>query len=131
MIKIPQVLLQNWPIIVISVGSTLFVVGLILLIVKVKRVRWFVRELAMLYSNKDSFFSKKRIESGAAFIIAEFGMVHWLLQIAPSDTTAYSAWTGIQFLVAGYTVTQIQKEKKMNLDSGNVEETETVTKTTH
>jgi hypothetical protein len=71
------------------------------------------QEVAKLYSNKNSFFSKKRIESGAAFIIAQWGMIYFLIKkIDVLTMSEMMMWSGIQFLVAGYTVTQIQSEKK-------------------
>lgn len=77
-------------------------------------IKWLFQEVGKLYSAKDSFFSKKRIESGAAFIIAQWGMIYFLVKkidlLTMSDLTV---WAGIEFLVAGYTVTQIQSEKKM------------------
>ena len=39
-----------------------------------------ITEIIRIYSEKPSFFSKKRIESGFAFIIAEWGMIFYLLK---------------------------------------------------
>jgi hypothetical protein len=66
-----------------------------------------------MYSTKPSFFSKKRIESGIAFIIAEWGMVFYILKKYPDLTmTDIVMWSSIQFTISGYILHQIQKEKK-------------------
>lgn len=76
-------------------------------------VEWFFTEVMKMYSAKDSFFSKKRVESGIAFLIAQFGMVFFLIKkIDVMDVYELSIWSGMEFLIAGYTVNQIQKEKK-------------------
>ena len=60
-----------------------------------------------------SFFSKKRVESGIAFIIAEWGMVFFMLKKYPDLTmTDIIMWASIQFTISGYILHQIQKEKK-------------------
>lgn len=77
-------------------------------------IKWFVRELRNLYSSKDSFFSKKRVESGIAFVVGQWGMIYFLTK--NSDTMSASdivLWAGVEFAIAGYMVTQIQKEKKI------------------
>ena len=76
-----------------------------------------------MYSSKTSFFSKKRIESGIAFIIAQWGMIYFLLQKMPVMTSSDLAiWAGIEFAVSGYIINQIQKEKKPFLeDSGDTQ----------
>jgi len=76
-------------------------------------IRWFVTEIMKMYSSQKSFFSKKRVESGIAFLTAQIGMVYFLVKkIDTMDVYELSMWAGIEFLIAGYTVTQIQKEKK-------------------
>ena len=68
-----------------------------------------------MYSNEPSYFSKKRVESGVAFLIAQFGMLFFLFKKVDSmDVYEFSMWAAMEFLVAGYTVSQIQKEKKVN-----------------
>jgi hypothetical protein len=77
-------------------------------------IRWFISEIMKMYSSQKSFFSKKRVESGIAFLIAQSGMVYFLVKkIDTMDVYELSMWAGIEFLIAGYTVTQIQKEKKV------------------
>lgn len=76
-------------------------------------IKWFIKQIICIYSNSDSFFSKKRIESGIGFMIAEFGMIFYLLsRIDQMDIVDFSAWASIQFFVAGYIVNEIQKQKK-------------------
>ena len=79
------------------------------------KIKWFFQEIMKMYSTEDSYFSKKRVESGIAFLIAQFGMVFFLVKkLDTMDVYELSIWAGMEFLIAGYTVTQIQKEKKDN-----------------
>jgi hypothetical protein len=72
-----------------------------------------ITEIIKIYSEKPSFFSKKRIESGIAFIVAQWGMIFYLLKKYPDLTmTDLAMWATIQFGVSGYIIYQIQKEKK-------------------
>ena len=72
-----------------------------------------ITEIIKIYTNKRSFFSKKRIESGIAFIIAQWGMVFYLLKKYPDLTMMdISMWAAIEFGISGYIIYQIQKEKK-------------------
>jgi len=76
-------------------------------------IKWFFKEIMNLYSDKPSHFSKKRIESGIAFIIAQTGMVAYLIsKMDTMDVYEFLMWAGAEFLIAGYTINQIQKEKK-------------------
>jgi hypothetical protein len=86
-------------------------------------IKWGITEIIKIYSSSNSFFSKKRIESGIAFIIAQWGMVYWLIQKYESMTTSDLAiWAGIEFGVSGYILHQIQKEKGNINDPSNLEE---------
>lgn len=72
-----------------------------------------ITEFIKIYSHKPSFFSKKRIESGVAFIVAQWGMVFYLLEKYPDlSMTDIIMWATIEFGVSGYILHQIQKEKK-------------------
>jgi len=76
-------------------------------------LNWFKDEILNMYSSKSSFFSKKRVESGVAFLIGQWGMVFFLLEKHSSMTTSDLAiWAGIEFAVSGYMLNKIQKEKK-------------------
>jgi hypothetical protein len=80
-------------------------------------IKKLVTEIVYIYSNKDSFFSKKRIESSIAFIIGQAGMVSYfythLLTMVMSDVLL---WAGVEFAIAGWVVNAIQKEKLANID---------------
>ena len=78
-------------------------------------IKWLIKELINLYSNSSSFFSKKRIESGVAFIVGQWGMIYFLIKnIDKLSTSDITLWAGLEFAIAGYIVSQIQKEKKLN-----------------
>ncbi len=75
-------------------------------------IKWFFREILNIYSTKKSYFSKKRIESGIGFIIAEWGMIYFLLaKISGMNIMDFVLWATVQFFAAGYIIRQIQKEK--------------------
>ncbi len=74
------------------------------------------KELIKMYSNKDSFFSKKRFESGIAFIILEWGMVHWIcLNVGKISSSDLLIWASVNATVCGWVINKIQEEKKDNL----------------
>lgn len=80
-------------------------------------IKWFIKEIGEMYSSKKSYFSKKRIESGIAFIIAQWGMIFFLLEKHSIMTSSdLAVWAGIEFAVSGYIINQIQKEKKGSSD---------------
>ena len=81
-------------------------------------IKWFLRELRDIYSNKNTFFSKKRVESGIAFIIAQWGMVFFLLQKYQTLTMGeFILWAAAEFAVSGYIINKIQKEKESEWDT--------------
>jgi hypothetical protein len=75
-------------------------------------IKWFISEISKMYSAKPSYFSKKRIESGVAFAIAQIGMVFFLIMkyetLLMSD---FLWWAAAEFAVSGYIINAIQKEK--------------------
>lgn len=82
-----------------------------------KNISFTVKELVKMYSNQESFFSKKRIESGVAFLIFEWGMIHWLiLNVEKIAVTDLLIWASTNVLAAGYTMKEIQKEKQLEKD---------------
>ena len=88
-------------------------------------IKWFITEIMNIYSTKSSYFSKKRIESGIGFIIAEWGMVYFLLKkMETMDSMTFGGWATIQFFVAGYIIKQIQKEKTTVQDSHTTDSSE-------
>lgn len=78
-----------------------------------ENIKWVIREIGNMYSSKPSYFSKKRIESGVAFLVAQFGMIFFLIE-KHSDLTMTDLimWAGVEFAISGYMIHQIQKEKK-------------------
>ena len=82
------------------------------------KIKWFVTEIINIYSNKPSYFSKKRIESGIAFIIAQWGMVFFLLEKHEVLTMGeFLLWAAAEFAVSGYIINKIQKEKQQNSET--------------
>jgi hypothetical protein len=74
--------------------------------------KWLVRELIKMYSSEKSFFSKKRIESGIAFVIGQWGMIFYLLEKHSSlSMSEILFWAATEFAITGYMINQIQKEK--------------------
>jgi hypothetical protein len=77
------------------------------------KLKWFISEVIAMYSDTPSFFSKKRVESGIAFLTAMSGMIWFLIEHKKAMTTGdVVLWAGSLFVIAGYTVNQIQKEKE-------------------
>jgi len=75
-------------------------------------IKWIIKELTALYSGEASYFSKKRIESGVAFIVGQWGMIYFLVNNNSTMTASdIVLWAGVEFAIAGYMVNQIQKEK--------------------
>jgi hypothetical protein len=88
-----------------------------------KKIKWFFKEFLLIYSNKPSFFSKKRIESGFSFLIAQVGMVFFLAVKYDSISMGeFILWAGAEFAVAGYIINKIQKEKSLEEVTGDLEE---------
>ena len=76
-------------------------------------MKWMFKELLNVYSSKNSYFSKKRIESGLAFIIAQWGMIFFLLEKhATLSMGEFLLWAAAEFAVSGYIINKIQQEKK-------------------
>jgi hypothetical protein len=81
-------------------------------------IKWLITELGNMYSGKESYFSKKRIESGIAFVIGQWGMIYFLLQnIEKMTASDIALWAGVEFAIGGYMISQIQKEKGKSSDS--------------
>ncbi|GJQ43901.1 MAG: hypothetical protein JETCAE03_33990 [Ignavibacteriaceae bacterium] len=85
----------------------------------IQSIKWFFSEIMKMYSAQPSFFSKKRVESGIAFIIAQWGMIFFLIKSYPTMTVGEIVlWATTEFAVAGYIIKQIQNEKKTNDHNG-------------
>jgi hypothetical protein len=77
-----------------------------------ENIKWGIKELMKIYSSKESYFSKKRIESGVAFLIAQWGMIFFLLEKHSTLTMGeFLLWATAEFAVSGYIINKIQKEK--------------------
>ncbi len=89
------------------------------------KIKWLFTELMKMYASKDkSFFSKKRIESGVAFVIAQWGMVFFLLEKHSTLSMGeFLLWATTEFAVAGWMIHKIQKEKSTN-STESTDETE-------
>ena len=78
-----------------------------------ENIKWLFREIRNIYSAKSSYFSKKRIESGIAFIIAQWGMIFFLInKYSTLSMGEFLLWAAAEFAVSGYMISQIQKEKQ-------------------
>jgi hypothetical protein len=76
-------------------------------------IKWFLKELLAIGSGKSSYFSKKRIESGISFTIAQAGMILFLIKnVDKMDVYDICLWAATEFAVAGYMISHIEKSKK-------------------
>jgi len=83
-----------------------------------ENIKWLVRELRDVYSSKKSYFSKKRLESAVAFIVAQWGMIYFLLEHHSRLTMGeLLLWAASEFAISGYMINQIQKEKKIGSET--------------
>ena len=74
--------------------------------------QFLIKELIKTLSTKESYFSKKRLESAIAFGIGQIGMITYLIiAIHKMEVLDIMGWATIEFAIAGYYVKQIQKEK--------------------
>ena len=92
-----------------------------------KNLKWFGAEIMNLYSSKASFFSKKRIESGLAFLLAQiFMIIYFFYHYQKMDVGALFTFVGIEFGVAGWNIYQIQREKRDGITTEVTEEIEEI-----
>lgn len=82
-------------------------------------IKWFCKEFMKIYSGvEDSYFSKKRIESGIAFIILQWGLIHWLvLNIDKCTSSDLFIWSSIEATICGYVISKIEDSKKAIKDA--------------
>lgn len=77
------------------------------------KYRGFGIEFRAMISNEKSYFSKKRFESFCFFILVLLSfLVYIALNIYTLEPLQFLEVTGAMMIYAGYTVRQIQKEKK-------------------
>lgn len=73
--------------------------------------KWLFKELIKMYSSQNAFFSKKRIESGIAFAVLQWGMIYWLkLNILNISVSDLCMWAGVEAVICGYTLNLIEKQ---------------------
>lgn len=87
-----------------------------------KTAKYFIWEFVKMYSGQPSFFAKKRIESGIAFVILQWGMIYYLvhmMHLEKMDTAGMVMWSGVEATIAGWMINQIQKEKKTEIKPEN------------
>lgn len=93
---------------IIAIITITFVIGR-------NKFKWLTYELLKMYSGDPSFFSKKRIESGIAFSFAFWMTAYYLMKnIIGMDIWSFGYVLSVWLFIAGYTVSQIQSEKKIN-----------------
>lgn len=77
-------------------------------------IRWLITELGNIYTARESYFSKKRIESSISFVIGQIGMVWFLTEnVTKLSSSDIVLWAGVEFAISGYIIHQIQREKKL------------------
>jgi hypothetical protein len=88
-------------------------------------IQWFLSELVKMYSSKPSYFSKKRVESGIAFAIAQAGMIFFLCEKHKElEMSEFLWWAAAEFAVSGYMINAIQREKRLIKPESSQEEVE-------
>ncbi len=87
--------------------------------------RWIIKELVKIGSNKPSFFSKKRVESGFAFMVLIWGCIFWLLnKYEIMTTTDFLIWSTIPATIAGYIVALTERAKSKMAATASASEEE-------
>lgn len=76
-------------------------------------IRWAIKEILKIYSGRPSFFSKKRIESGFAYLIGQAAMIwYFVAMYTTMNMQDMAIWASIEFVIAGYVTYQIQAQKR-------------------
>ena len=77
------------------------------------KYRGFSIEFRAMLSNENSYFSKKRFESFCFFGLVLLSFIIFMaVNMATIEALEFLEVTGALMIYSGYTVTQIQKEKK-------------------
>ncbi len=79
-----------------------------------QNIKWFIREINKMYSPLgDSFYSKKRIESGIAFVVLQWGMIYWFLHnVEKMPASELCLWAGVEMIICGYYINKIEATKQ-------------------
>lgn len=94
--------------------AILLAVAFLIIVCIIKRVGiiWYAKQLIAMWSDKDSFFGKKRVESGLAFMFAlAYTCFYVYYRRHDFSIFEFSYVLTTWLLIAGYTVNMIQKEK--------------------
>lgn len=77
------------------------------------KIKWFFSELLKMWSDQPSFFSKKRIESSMIFMaVLVTYLVYCYENFNVMTATDFTIISGAMMVYGGYTVSQIQREKR-------------------
>ena len=82
--------------------------------------KWLCRELLKVGSSQQGYFSKKRMESGVAFLILQYGMWDILQHLIEKETTSmsdFAIWAGIEAFICGYALNKIEAAKESKPDN--------------
>jgi hypothetical protein len=96
--------------------TAIITTAVITLVVGRNKLKWIVWEFIKMYSGEKSWLSKKRVESGIAFSFAFWMTAYYLRRnIDGMDIWSFGYVLTVWLFIAGYTVSQIQSEKKINV----------------
>lgn len=73
-------------------------------------IKWAIKEIVRMYSNKESFFSYKRFQTGLAFFLFTQGAAYVLYNFVKTPDE-FLIWCIPVLLVCGYTLNKTQQEK--------------------
>ncbi len=92
-------------------------------------LKWLIKQFIAIYSNEPSYFSKKRFESSMAFLGGYWVILYhvWSCRATISNSEIL-ADAALLFAIAGYTVNQIQSEKKIEKPAAEAEPDEPTAK---
>jgi len=75
-------------------------------------IKWIIKEFIKIGSSDQSYFSKKRIESGIAFFVYQWGSIYYLMNKIDSMVSGdFLLWAGIELAICGYIIGQIERSK--------------------
>ena len=88
------------------------------------QIKWFILEIGKTFSDKiRSVFSSKRINQWFSFCTGQAFMIVFFIEHHQTMTYLEClALAGAEFTIAGYALSHVQKEKKLEKPTENVEE---------